>query len=90
MCVAVADGPTLLPEHLPDRIRFGAKAVLRMDGSTMKAGKQTVIEAFERNFLVELLKKHSGHIGHAASEAGVNRKTIERLLKKHGLRAKGL
>jgi DNA-binding NtrC family response regulator len=88
--VALGDGPVLLPDHLPDRIRFGAKAAVRVDGSTMKEGKQTTIEAFERNFLVELLKKHTGHIGHAATEAGVNRKTVERLLKKHGLKAKEL
>jgi DNA-binding NtrC family response regulator len=88
--VAVADGPGLLPEHLPERIRYGAKAEVPTNGSTMKEGKQTAIESFERNFLVELLKKHRGHIGHAALEAGVNRKTVERLLKKHGLKAKDL
>ena len=55
--VAIADGPTLLPEHLPDRVRcrgnFGAG--LNGDGS-MKEAKQTLIDNFERNYLIDLLK----------------------------------
>jgi len=40
----------------------------------------------ERSFLIELLKRNDGHMGRAAREAGVDRKTIERMVKKHGLR----
>ncbi len=87
--VALADGPTLLPEHLTEGLRYGELVESRADGSTMKTAKQAIIDAFERNYLVDLLKKHKGHIGHSAQEAGVDRKTIERMLKKHGLRANG-
>ena len=55
----------------------------------MMAAKQAIIGAFERNYLVDLLKRHKGHIGHSAQEAGVDRKTVERMLKKHGLKANG-
>ena len=48
--------------------------------------KQQAVEAFERNFLVDLLKRNEGHMSRAAREAGVDRKTIERMVKKHGLR----
>lgn len=86
--VAIADGPTLMPEHLPDRVRCRLLAGSGLTGEwSMKEAKQTLIENFERNFLVDLLKKHNGHIGHSALEAGVDRKTIERLLKKHALKA---
>ena len=87
--VTLVDGPTLLPEHLPEGISYGSLAEYRAEGSTMKAAKQTIIGTFERNYLVDLLKRHKGHIGHSAQEAGVDRKTIERMLKKHGLRANG-
>ena len=48
--------------------------------------KQQAVEAFERNFLLDLLKRNEGHMSRAAREAGVDRKTIERMIKKHGLR----
>ncbi|MBI4391896.1 MAG: hypothetical protein HY575_08400, partial [candidate division NC10 bacterium] len=35
--------------------------------------------------LVSLLKRHQGNISQAARAAGVDRKTIHRLLKKHDL-----
>jgi two-component system response regulator AtoC len=87
--VALADGPTLLPEYLPESIRYGTMAEVRAEGASMKAAKQAIIGTFERNYLVDLLKRHKGHIGHSAQEAGVDRKTIERMLKKHGLKANG-
>ncbi|MFQ5931044.1 MAG: sigma-54-dependent transcriptional regulator [Nitrospiraceae bacterium] len=87
--VAISDSPTLLPEHLPDRVRYRTPEGLSGE-ATMKTAKQTMIDSFERNYLVDLLKKHHGHIGHSAQEAGVDRKTVERLLKKHGLKANGL
>jgi two-component system response regulator AtoC len=35
---------------------------------------------------MDLLKRNEGHMSRAAREAGVDRKTIERMVKKHGLR----
>ena len=37
-------------------------------------------------YAAELLKRNEGHMSRAAREAGVDRKTIERMVKKHGLR----
>ena len=86
--IAIADGSTLLPENLPDRLRCHRNLGAGLNGdSSMKEAKQSIIDNFERNYLVNLLKKHDGHIGHSALEAGVDRKTIERMLKKHGLKA---
>ncbi len=83
---ALADGPVIRAEHLPDRIRSCSHETGQSHGSTFKQAKQELLHAFERTFLSDLLKRHQGHIGLAAREAGVDRKTIERLLKKHGLR----
>nr|PZN90475.1 MAG: hypothetical protein DIU52_08430 [bacterium] len=51
--------------------------------------KDAAIEAFERAYLEALLKRHGGNISRAAREAQIDRKTIHRLLKKHGLRVHG-
>jgi hypothetical protein len=48
--------------------------------------KQQAVESFERTFLLDLLTRNDGHMSRAAREAGVDRKTIERMVKKHGLR----
>lgn len=48
--------------------------------------KEEAIERFERAYLTALLEAHGGNISHAAREAGIDRKTIHRLLNKHGLR----
>lgn len=54
--------------------------------TSFKQAKHKVIRLFERGFLQELLKRNGGHMGRAAREAGVDRKTIERMVKRHGLR----
>ncbi len=84
---ALADGPIICVEHLPERI-----IAARPDGSPLqeaasyKQAKQEVVRSFERNFLLDLLKRHDWHMSNAAQEAGVDRKTVERMVKRHGLR----
>jgi two-component system response regulator AtoC len=91
---ALAEGPIIRVEHLPDELQhlyrhpmgaFGADT--HDEASGFKEAKQEVVRSFERQFLVDLLKRHQGHMGHVAKEAGVDRKTIERMVKKHGLRS---
>ena len=84
---ALADGPIICVEHLPERIMAA-----RPDGAPLqeaasyKQAKQEVVRSFERNFLLDLLKRHDWHMSNAAQEAGVDRKTVERMVKRHGLR----
>ncbi len=83
----LADGPLITRAHLPERLR---QAVVDDTGlgeaGSFKHAKQAAVTTFERSFLSELLKRNDGHMGRAAQEAGVDRKTIERMVKKHGLR----
>src|SRR5690606_16039636 len=50
--------------------------------------KEEAIESFERAYLTALLEAHGGNISLAAREAGIDRKTIHRLLNKYGLRVR--
>lgn len=43
------------------------------------------VKQFEVEYLEAMLNKYRGNISQAAKEAGIDRKTIHRLLKKHGL-----
>lgn len=84
---ALADGPVIRCEHLPERIRLRtADRSAASEAASYKQAKREVVRTFERSFLLELLKRHDGHMSRAAREAGVDRKTIERMVKKHGLR----
>lgn len=87
--VALADGPVVRSEHLPERLKpAGSEESPALEGvwASYKEAKQEVVRSFERTFLLELLKRHDWHMGNAAQEAGVDRKTIERMVKRHGLR----
>ena len=87
---ALADGPTIMVEHLPERIRAARMEEPASDESaSYKQAKQEVVRSFERSFLLEILKRHDWHMSNAAQEAGVDRKTIERMVKRHGLREPG-
>lgn len=90
---ALTDGSFITVEDLPERIRAGyvgdegaASGEPSSNGGNFKRAKQAVLHTFERRFLIDLLKRHHGHMSRAAKEAGVDRKTIERLVKRHGLR----
>ncbi len=50
-----------------------------------KEAKAQLVEAFERDYLQALLARHHGNISRAASEAGIDRNYIHRLVKKYGL-----
>jgi DNA-binding NtrC family response regulator len=51
-----------------------------------KLAKSRVIEAFEREYIQSLLKRHKGNLSAASRSAEVDRKHFRELLRKHGLR----
>jgi DNA-binding NtrC family response regulator len=50
-----------------------------------KEAKAALVESFERDYLQALLARHHGNISRAATEAGIDRNYIHRLVKKYGL-----
>ena len=83
----LVEGSTVTSAHLPERFRIlTEKDSVQPESGSYKLAKQQAVESFERGFLIDLLKRNDGHMGRAAREAGVDRKTIERMVKKHGLR----
>ncbi len=53
--------------------------------ATFKDAKEKWISAFERDYLVQLLKKNNGNISHAAREADIDRKYFRKLMRKYGI-----
>jgi len=56
---------------------------------SFKQAKDQFIASFEKRYLIDLLNNAMGNISRAAKQAGIDRKTIHRLLKRHNLPAKG-
>jgi len=48
-----------------------------------KKAKRLWLEVFEFAYISALLKKHNGNISHAARAAGIDRKSIQRLMKRN-------
>ncbi len=81
--VALATRPELRPEDLPDEIRPTTKRVY-VDTATdldFKTSKAQITEAFEKQYIEGLLKKYGDNITKVADAAGLNRKTIYRLIE---------
>ncbi|MEM1025718.1 MAG: response regulator [Myxococcota bacterium] len=52
-----------------------------------KAEKAEILDAFEKDYLHRLLVHEAGHLSRAAVRAGIDRKNLWQLLKKHGVEA---
>ncbi len=83
--VVLAEGEMVTPAELPANLRLPQKVPTAMvaDHLSLKNAKRHWVEAFEREYLIALLNKHQGNISQAAKTAGVDRKTIHRLLKRY-------
>jgi len=54
-----------------------------------KKAKRLWLEVFEYAYITHLLKSHEGNISHAAREAGIDRKSIQRLMKRNDMENPG-
>jgi DNA-binding NtrC family response regulator len=88
-CV-LADGPNLQLRDLPEHVRGrGRIAPVAAKGKTLslREARDTWLRAFTYEYLTDLLREHGGNVSQAAKTAGVDRKTLHRLLTKFGVRA---
>jgi two-component system response regulator AtoC len=88
--VAIAAGPAILPRDLPPELAAPAGAL--PPGPVLAAlPYREVLEQAQdrvsREYLAALLDEFQGNVTRAAARAGVERESLHRLLKKHGLRS---
>ena len=85
---ALTSGSVITPADLPDNIREAGGREGASDGRlSFKDAKRRWTASFEKEYLSGLLKRNKGNISRAAKEAGIDRKTIHRLVKKYGITA---
>ena len=78
--VAIARGPELEPDDLPEEV-VAPQASAPAPESTVAAAR----ERADRETIVATLARHAGEIGAAARELQVSRTTMWRLMKKYGI-----
>ena len=90
--VALSDGARVDVEHLPPRLaasvadgRATTMALGLADATSFKDARDGVLAAFEKEFLSSLLRRSKGNISEAARQCGLHRKTVERLVREHGI-----
>jgi len=84
--------------HLPDYLKDSSVRESSLGSSTQeldaslpfKEAKEKWVENFEKDYLIKILKNNDLNISKAAKEAGIDRKSIQRLLKKYNLNVKDL
>jgi DNA-binding NtrC family response regulator len=52
-----------------------------------RQAREQAVQDFERGYVEEMLRRHTGNVTHAAREAGKERRAFGRLVKKYGLSA---
>jgi two-component system response regulator HydG len=78
--VAVARGPLLMPDDLPEELSVRAASAPPADGTVAAARERA-----EREMIVAALARHHGEAAAAARDLQVSRTTMWRLIKKHGI-----
>ena len=78
--VAIARGPLLLPEDLPEELSAATAQAQAPEGTVAAARERA-----EREMITAALSRHHGEVTAAARDLQVSRTTMWRLMKKHGL-----
>jgi len=78
--VAIARGPQLEPDDLPDEVGARVPAVAAPEGTVAAARERA-----DRETIVATLTRNGGEIAAAARELQVSRTTMWRLMKKYGI-----
>ena len=81
---ALAEGEVVEVGHLPDELR--QRAPLAPAG-TWRSAMERAQEAAGREYLTSLLRRVEGNVTRAAAEAGLERESLHRLLRRYGLDA---
>lgn len=85
--ITLSNGAVITPEDLPDALRQREAIVVDRisKGLDFKNAKDKCVDAFERQYLNRLLEETSYNISRVARISGLHRRTIYRIMDKHGI-----
>jgi len=87
----LARADVIEPEDLPEATATAPPTgpttdVTGLEGLPIKEARERWNEPLEREYLIRLIKRTGGDLESASTLAGLHRKSLERLLRQHGLR----
>lgn len=85
--LTLAKGDTITLAELPSQMQFEGSSPASFANQTLVKAKQQAIDKIELKYLLELLQKHLGNVTKIAEDAGMTRRNLHRLLKRHSLEA---
>jgi len=80
--VILCQTDSIQAEHLP---LGSSQSPMSMDEINFKSAKQSVVDQFEKTFLLQRLKETKGNITRAAGNAGMYKKNFMDKMKQHGI-----
>ena len=89
--IQLSDLPASIREAVVGRMSVGNHEIKNTPSTVVdfsrsfKNAKEVLLESFEKEYLIKVLREHNGNISQAAISAGIDRKTIHRLIKKYSL-----
>ncbi len=89
---ALADGDRIALRDLPEHLRMPSQASEAASPPdlgarlTLKEAKERWVNQLESAYVTDVLKREGGNVSQAARTAGIDRKTLHRLLHKHSIR----
>jgi DNA-binding NtrC family response regulator len=87
VCAAVLCNHTIRPEDLPERIRSGGYASVEKIAGQTGAGEEWLpLAKVEARYVARVLTHTGGNIQAAARLLQVDRKTIERMIRRHNIK----
>ena len=83
--ITLAKGKTISPAEIPSELQSNDKHEFSFGNLSLAKAKQKAIDDIEKKYLVSLLLKYKGHVTKIAEDAGMTRRNIHRLLKRHNV-----
>ena len=85
--IALSNSPIVRPEDLPERLRPTSKRVFVDTNAELdfKTSKERLLQTWEKQYIETLLEKYDNNVTKVADAAGLNRKTIYRLIDNRGI-----
>ncbi len=85
----LSPGPEITPADLFNRPPAADAAPLAapIAPASFREAKERVVEAFEREYLVDALRRHGGNITKAAEDIGMHRQNLQQKMRELGISA---
>jgi len=83
----LAPGPEITAADLFTNVPAAAAASAALPPASFREAKERAVETFERDFLLDALRRHGGNITKAAEDIGMHRQNLQQKMRELGISA---